>query len=258
MADNLADDRRQHREWLLGLAGPPNGVFVDLGCGTGDDLRLLGGLHPAAHVRLVGVDAHAPAITTAMSRTQTDQRFSFQHARLNGRLPFEDGSVDTVYSHNLVECLADRDAFAREVARILRPGGHVVMGHWDWDSQLFDGSDRALVRSLVHAYADWQQAWMDNADGWMGRRLWGVFNSTGLFEGHAEARTLTNTVYAAPHFGHENARAFRSLAKRGLADSHDVDRFEQEQAELHAAGRYFYSITGFAYVGRRRTVDRSS
>ena len=128
------------------------------------------------------------------------------------------------------------------------------MGHWDWDwdSQLYDGTDKALVRRLVHAYADWQQAWMDNADGWMGRRLWGVFNTTGLFEGHVEARVLTSTVYAAPHFGHVYALAFRSLVKRGLADPAEVHRFEQEQAELYAAGRYFYSITGYAYMGRRR------
>lgn len=252
MTHDLADDRREQREWLLGLDGPPTGVFVDLGCGTGEDLRLLGAQHPTADVRLIGVDAHAPAVTTAIARSEADTRFSFLRARLNGRLPFEDGSIDTVYSHNLLECLADRSAFAREVARILRPGGHVVMGHWDWDSQLYDGTDKALVRRLVHPYADWQQAWMDNADGWMGRRLWGVFNTTGLFEGHVEARVLTSTVYAAPHFGHENALAFRSLVKRGLADPAEVHRFEQEQAELYAAGRYFYSITGYAYMGRRR------
>ena len=125
------------------------------------------------------------------------------------------------------------------------------MGHWDWDSQLYDGTDKALVRRLVHAYADWKQAWMDHADGWMGRRLWGVFNATGLFEGRVEARVLTNTVYAAPHFGHENALAFRGLVKRGLADQDDFARFQKEQSELHEAGRYFYSITGYAYVGRR-------
>jgi SAM-dependent methyltransferase len=254
MTRDLADDRRQQREWLLSLAGPPRGVFVDLGCGTGEDLRLLGAQHPAADVRLIGVDAHAPAVTIAIARMEADSRFSFQHARLDGRLPFEDGSVDIVYSHNLLECLADRPAFAREVARILRPGGQVVLGHWDWDSQLYDGTDKDLVRRLVHAYADWEQAWMGNADGWMGRRLWGVFNATGLFDGKAEARVLTNTVYAAPQFGYENAQAFRSLVKRGLAGLDDCHRFEQEQVELDAQGRYFYSITGYAYVGRRRTV----
>lgn len=105
-----------------------------------------------------------------------DARVSFRCEALGDRLPFDAQSVDLVYSHNLLECLADPGAFPREAARILRPSGQVVVGHWDWDTQLFDGADKALVRRFVAAFADWQQAWMAYAGGWMGRRLWGVFN----------------------------------------------------------------------------------
>jgi hypothetical protein len=103
----------------------------------------------------------------------------------------------------------------------------------------------------VHAYADWQQAWMAHADGWMGRRLRGVFDATGRFAGEVHARVLTNTRFEPPCFGHENALAMRSLVKRGLAAAEDCDSFLDEQRELHASGRYFYAITGFAYVGAR-------
>jgi hypothetical protein len=58
-------------------------------------------------------------------------------------------------------------------------------------------------------------------------------------------------VYEAPFFGHDNAQAMRSLVKRGLADASDVDGFLRDQQELYEQGRYFYSITGFAYVGTR-------
>lgn len=222
---------------------------VDLGCGRGEDLRLLTAQHPGADIRLVGVDTAEESVAAAA--TAVDPRLSFQQARLDARLPFADASFDLVYSNNLLECLPDPRAFALEVARVLRPGGQVVVAHWDWDSQLFDGSEKEIVRRLVAAYADWQQGWMDHADGWMGRRLWGVFNATGRFAGAIHARALTNTAYEAPWFGHENARAFRSLVRRGLATAEDYERFEREQAELHAQGRYFYSITGFAYVGYR-------
>ncbi len=255
-ASDLPDDRRQHREWLLALAGAPTGVVVDLGCGKGDDLCILAARHSSADVRLVGVDTPEKCLEGAAARASADPRVSFQQARLDGRLPFPDGGVDMVYSHNLLECLADPSAFAAEVARVLRPDGRVVIGHWDWDSQTFDATDKALTRRLIHAFADWQQAWMDHADGWMGRRLWGVFNATGLFDGTAQARVLTNTAYSAPWFGYENAQAFRSLAKRGLAHVEDCERFEQDQAALHEQGRYFYSITGYAYVGRLRDLEQ--
>jgi SAM-dependent methyltransferase len=190
-------------------------------------------------------------IETARAASAADQRPTFQCAALDGELPFADASLDLVYSHNLLECLVEPDVFAREVARVLRPGGRVVVGHWDWDSQLFDGSDKSRARRLVTAYADWQQAWTSHADGWMGRRLWGVFNATRSFDGRVEARVLTNTAFDTPLFGYENAMAMRSLVRRGLADASDVDDFLREQQQLHEQGRYFYSITGFAFVGSR-------
>jgi SAM-dependent methyltransferase len=252
----LSDDVRGHREWLLGLLELPSaGVVVDLGCGRGDDLRRLATRHLDGDVRLIGLDASAESIEAARAAA-TDPRLDFACVDLGQRLPFADGSIDVVYSHNLLECLGDPCTFASEVARVLRPHGQAVIGHWDWDSQLFDATDRALVRRLVHAYADWQQAWMDHADGWMGRRLWGVFNAAERFRGVVHARVLVNTTYAAPWFGHANAQAFRALVRRGLADADDVERFAHEQAELDRRGAYFYSITGFAFVGRRIEADR--
>jgi SAM-dependent methyltransferase len=253
---DLPPDRRAHREWLVSLAGAlPDGrwagrAIVDLGCGRGDDLRLLAERFPGPDARLIGLDVSAAALAAAAAAT-ADPRVSFGRASLDGPLPFADALLDVVYSHNVLECLRDPGAFAREVARVLRPGGRVVVGHWDWDSQLFDGADKSRVRRLVAAYADWQQAWMANADGWTGRRLWGVFTATGAFDGVVHARVLTNTAYAPPGFGYENARAMGGLARRGLASPDDVERFLCEQEALHAAGRYVYSVTGFAYVGVR-------
>jgi hypothetical protein len=42
------------------------------------------------------------------------------------------------------------------------------------------------------------------------------------------------------------------LIDRGLASSDEVRAFLAEQTFLNESGRYFYSITGFAYVGRLR------
>jgi SAM-dependent methyltransferase len=246
-----ADDVRRHREWLISLVQlPPTGVVVDLGCGRGADLQLLAARDPAAEIRLVGLDGSAGGVNAARHAAR-DPRLAFECADLRERLPFADAEVDVVYSHNLLECLADPGALAREIARVLRPGGQVVVGHWDWDSQLFDGADKGRVRRLVHAFADWQQAWMAHADGWMGRRLWGVFNAAGRFSGEVHARVLVNTTYAEPWFGHANARAFEGLVRRGLASLDDVAAFTREQAALDSEGRYFYSVTGYAFVGRR-------
>ena len=253
MYPELHHDFRAHRDWLLSFVHlPPGGTVVDLGCGSGGDLLALAERHADADARFVGIDASESGVRTAAARTADDPRVTVRQHRLDGGgVPLDDGSVDAVYSHNLVECMADPAAFAREVGRILRPGGVAVIAHWDFDSQVLDGTDRAAIRRLVHAFADWKQPWMEHADGWMGRRLWGVFAPTGLFDGAGHARVLTNTRYSAPWYGHARVQDFGSLVKRGLASQDDFRRVVADLEALDRAGRYFYSITGYVYVGRR-------
>jgi SAM-dependent methyltransferase len=245
------DDVRAHRDWLLSFV-PPGGSVVDLGCGRGEDLLALAARDPAPASRFLGIDASETSIQAASARAAGDPRVAFRADHLAGPLPLSDGGVDAVFSHNLLECLADPDAFAREAARILRPGGTAVIAHWDFDSQLFDGTDRALVRRLVHAFADWKQPWMEHADPWMGRRLHGVFERTGLFEGTVHARVMINTTYEAPWYGHARAQDIGRMARKGLVSAEDAGRFLRGLDALQRDGRYFYGITGFAYVGRRR------
>ena len=248
----LSEDVVEHRDWLLGLATlPERGAFLDLGCGNGADLIALAKRSAHGEQRFVGLDASEKSISEAVVQTK-DPWIQFRQERLEGRLPVSDQAYDLVYSSNLLECLADPELFAGEVGRILKPGGFAVINHWDWDSQVYDGNDKGVVRRLVHAFADWQQAWMDHAEGWMGRRLWGIFNGTGLFEGVVHARALTNTVYAEPLYGHARAQDFTRLPKRGLATAEDVAQFIATQEALAKAGKYFYSVTSFAFVGRRR------
>lgn len=247
------DDVRAHRDWLLSFIHlPPGGTAVDLGCGTGGDLLALAARTGDPAARFVGLDASEASVAKAAAAAAGDARVGFRREHLGGVLPLADSSVDAVYSHNLLECLADRDGFAREAARILRPGGTAVIAHWDFDSQILDATDKDAVRRLVHAFADFKQGWMEHADGWMGRRLWGVFAATELFEGAVHARVMTNTTYAEPWYGHARIQDFAGLVRKGLASAKDHASVLRDVERLGREGRYFYSITGYAYVGRRR------
>ena len=116
--------------------------------------------------------------------------------------------------------------------------------------------DRREHQPWLHALAELRQRWMRHADGWMGRRLRGTFapegTAGGTFAGAVHARVLTNTVRAAPRYGHEMAASTRALARRGLVEAAECDGLLADQAALAAAGRHGHAITGHAYVGRRR------
>lgn len=252
---DVGPDITAMREHLCSrLELPPGAVVLDAGCGDGADLRQIG-RRLGDGARLVGLTLSERDVTTAQQAVDGDPRFDFRIADVSQGLPFADGMFDIVYSNNLLECLTDKQAFLAEMHRVLRPGGQVVCAHWDHDSHVIDGDDKGLVREIVHAFADWQQAWMTDSDGWMGRRLWRTFQQIGLFEGIVQPYLLTNTEFAPPWYGYQTIISFAALVRRGLISQPQYDAFLQAVQRLADRHEYFYSVTLYVYVGRKIQVS---
>jgi SAM-dependent methyltransferase len=222
---------------------------LDLGCGQGTDLIAIGS-EASPLLQLVGLDASADSIQIAQSLTEGDRRYSFLLHDISEGLPFPDESFDCVLSINTLECLTDKSALLGEVHRVLRRGGSVIFAHFDWDTQVFDGEDKDLVRKIVHSFGDWQQAWMNDSDAWMGRRLWPTFQQTGLFDGSIHSAVLMETGFQPGRYGFEQAKGFGALARRGRIGSADYRRFMKTLRLLSARDCYLYAITMFIYAGR--------
>jgi ubiquinone/menaquinone biosynthesis C-methylase UbiE len=121
--------RRFHRavhsaaaDVAAGLGKPA--TILDVGCGTGSLLALLGARFPEA--RLCGVDPAAEMLRVAHSRFGDDPRIVLRGAAAE-KLPFDDGSFDLVVSSNSFHHWADQVAGLREIGRVLRADGHLVM-----------------------------------------------------------------------------------------------------------------------------------
>jgi SAM-dependent methyltransferase len=236
------------RRWLHGqLDLPEGGTVLDCGCGTGDDVGLLAQAHP--EVRFVGVDRSEEWIRQAQARPLPN--VEFRCADVGASLPFADGSVDAVYSVNVLECLPNKTAFLRECARVLRPGGRILIAHYDWDTQTFDGDDRALVRKIVHAFNDWKQAWMEDIDPWAGRRLIRYVADEGSFTGEIRAHTLLSRSFAPESYGRRQAESFAALARRGMIAAEEYETFFRSQEEAAARDAFLYSVTMFAFAGAK-------
>ena len=240
------------RQKLCGLVDvPEDGAVLDAGCGDGADLRRIG-QRLGPKLRLAGAEATLSALEKARAATEGDARFSFLLADLSQPWPFTDSRFDCVFSNNVLECVPDKRSFLAETARVLRPGGQVVCAHWDHDTHLFDGADKAGIRGLVAAFSDWQQGWMADADGWMGRRLWATFQKSGLFTGQMETLTLTETDYAPGAYGYAQVQAMGAMARRGLISADDYTQFADDLTAQAARGEYFYSLTLYVYWGKKR------
>jgi SAM-dependent methyltransferase len=105
-------------------APSPTRRALDFGCGTGNATRALAQALPAA--RIAGFDPSADSINVA--RTRTDASIEFATST-DSRLPYGDGTFDLVIAACVFHHIeaAQQPHWAREIARVLRPGGRFVM-----------------------------------------------------------------------------------------------------------------------------------
>ncbi len=108
---------------LAALAPRDRERILDAGCGTGLLLRRIATRAPGT--QLVGVD-----LTLAMLRRAGRSASDLVLGDVR-RLPFADGSLDAVVLASVLQYLPDLDAALSEAARVLKPGGRVVITLWD-------------------------------------------------------------------------------------------------------------------------------
>jgi len=128
---------------------PPR--VLDVGCGTGLLLRLLASRLPRA-TELVGVDPAPHMVEVAQAAGAGDARIRV-HRGVAEELPFADASFDLVVSTTSFDHWADQRAGLRECARVLAPGGWLVLTDlftlWLWPTLLMGRQGRARTRGTA-------------------------------------------------------------------------------------------------------------
>ena len=115
----LQDGRRRAMEHLSPRAGE---AVLEVGVGTGADLHEF-----PATCRVTAIDLSMAMIERARERAGSIRpRVSFVQMDA-ARLAFPDASFDAVYAPHVVNVVPDPAAIGREMARVCRPGGRVVL-----------------------------------------------------------------------------------------------------------------------------------
>jgi SAM-dependent methyltransferase len=139
------------RETLRRAALGPEDRVLDLGCGTGALLAAVRRLVPG--VRITGVDL-VPAML-AVARAKLEPSSRLLTAAEAGALPFRAATFDVVVSSNSFHYWPRPLAGLAEIARVLRPGGRLVLTDWCDDflaCRLCDHLLRLVDRAHHRAY----------------------------------------------------------------------------------------------------------
>ena len=113
------------RETLRRAPMTPTSRVLDVGCGTGELLRRLRAKYPDA--TLAGLDPVAEMLTVAGNKLsgKEDLRLGYADA-----LPWSAGTFDVVVSCNMFHYISHPVVALREMARVLRPAGTLVLTDW--------------------------------------------------------------------------------------------------------------------------------
>jgi 2-amino-4-hydroxy-6-hydroxymethyldihydropteridine diphosphokinase len=193
---------------------------------TGMDISAEFALHAQRYAAEAGL---ADAITFETGNAET--------------LPYGDGAFDGSFASRMLLHAADPDLIVHQLARVVRPGGRVVLMDWDFETVVVDHPDRALTRLLLHWRTD-----NHGGDNWSGRQLWRRALQEGLTNlevtpvvtvARSEREGLTQTLWRAA----EVARNGGGIS----AKEHDawVDKLKQRLAD----GTFFASIVYFIVKG---------
>ena len=131
---------------------PPGSKLIDVGCGIGGSARIL--------ARDYGFDVLGISISPAQVRRATELtadglscRFAVMDA-LDLQCP--DHSFDAVWSVEAGPHMPDKQRYADELLRVLRPGGTLAVADWnrrDPSDGAMNRSERWVMRQLLHQWA---------------------------------------------------------------------------------------------------------
>ncbi|HWB67891.1 MAG TPA: methyltransferase domain-containing protein [Mycobacteriales bacterium] len=198
--------RHEMRYSLVGTAArrhlPPGGVVLDVGCGSALAADQL--LDVAA--RYVGLDFGGHHIESAAKR-HADRDAPLRRAFVRGdgeHLPLADASVDVVVFTEVIEHLLRPELAVWEIARVLKPGGVLVM-------TTNNASEMPLRFPLSDPFAYAEKAFGFRRDRMISHRPW-------VWPEPVSPALLEEGVAAAwvPHTWHKQAETRRMFTAAGL------------------------------------------
>ncbi|WP_407569839.1 class I SAM-dependent methyltransferase [Deinococcus altitudinis] len=133
---------------LLSLAAPqPHERALDVATGTGNTAFAVAGFAQ----QVTGLDVSPGMLAQARTRAEREgvDNVSFQEGSAE-HLPFPDAGFDLVTSRHAPHHFRDLGAFLREVRRVLKPGGRLVIA----DQITPEGEQQAEIQAWVEF---WQQ-----------------------------------------------------------------------------------------------------
>ena len=226
------------------LGAAPGERILDVGCGPGfyvsETLERVG---PEGAV--VGVDASPAMLGLAAKRCEGHANCTFHEGDATG-LPVDDAGFDRALSVQVLEYVADIPAALRELHRVLRPGGRLLL--WDvdwatvsWHSDHPDRMDRVL------------RAWDEHlSHPSLPRTLAARMRAAGFDDVDMQGHSFATTDVSPETYAGALLQLMQDfVAGREEIGADEAAAWAAEQRELVERGESYFACIQFCFTGTR-------
>ncbi len=234
----------QRRAVLDFLELQPGDHVLDIGSGPGlllQEMAEIVGLRG----RICGLD-----VSEDMVEMARQQCLDFPQVYVNEggaeKLPYPDASFDAVVMTQVLEYVADPMATLREIYRVLKPGGRVVILDTDWGSVIWNTEDRDRMARVLRAWDEHLE------DPWLPQSLIPKLRQAGLTYEWCRVFPLVNTVCDTSVYSYWLVGFVEQfvVGRQGITLD-EARAWASELKELHLRMEYFFSLNRYLFLARK-------
>ena len=226
----------------------PCSSVLDVGCGNLEALLFLKDKYNLTG-KLTGIDRQSKNFESP--ERQKELGITLIEADVSEHLPFADDSFELIFHKDVLECIPDIDSHIRELYRVLKKGGTIVCAHRDWETIALNSHNKQLINKAVFGYANYlQSGWMDACDGWIGRRVYGYFQKTGLFDSAVFCINEIETEYLPGTKGYGYVQGMMEMIKpNGFLTQEEANELLDDIRQTYEQKEYLFSYPLYVYQG---------
>ena len=209
---------------------------LEVGCGGGyltyEAARFVG---PTG--RVCAIDISPDQIAAAQQRGAEFGWVEFRIADVASP-PYGDAEFDAVFAVQVLEYMTDLDAALRQIHRMLRPGGRLVIVATDWSSEVWHSEKGPRMQRVLTAWAPHTPC--PNLPSILGARL----RRVAIQPLRQTAIPILNASFNPACFSYWVAQVIRPfvVGRQSVTDQEATEWFE-EFSKLEESGAYFFCLT---------------
>ena len=231
----------QQREVIRLLSLATSERVLDIGSGPGQQTSGIAaavGTTGTVH----GIDTSESMIVISRERCACQRWVDFQLANAT-KLPFDDHSFDVAAATQVYEYVAELGVALSELYRVLRPGGRALILDTDWDSLVWNTTDRDRMCKVLRAW-DYHLA-----ESRLPENLLPALREVGFRQIETKVFPLLNTECTENTYSYWLIQFIKTfIVGRDDITGEDSSAWAEDLWRLHQLGSYFFSLNRYVFL----------